>query len=75
VAFAIAPPHAVLVKMNQIGSLTETFQVIDRARHAEFRADITARYRETEDDFLADLAVAPAQTGSITRSEGLAKQV
>jgi enolase len=69
--------NAVLVKMNQIGTLTETFQVIDRARNAGFRAVISARSGETEDDFLADLAVASGagqiKIGSITRSERLAK--
>jgi enolase len=69
--------NAVLVKMNQIGTLTETFQVIDRARAAGFRAVISARSGETEDDFLAVLAVASGagqiKVGSITRSERLAK--
>jgi enolase len=69
--------NAVLVKMNQIGTLTETFQVIDRAREAGFRAVISARSGETEDDFLADLAVASGagqiKVGSITRSERLSK--
>lgn len=69
--------NAVLVKMNQIGTLTETFQVIDRAREAGFGAVISARSGETEDSFLADLAVASGageiKIGSITRSERLAK--
>lgn len=69
--------NAVLVKMNQIGTLTETFDVIDRAREAGFRAVISARSGETEDNFLADLAVASGagqiKIGSITRSERLAK--
>lgn len=69
--------NAVLVKMNQIGTLTETFRVIDRAREAGFRAVISARSGETEDDFLADLAVASGagqiKVGSITRSERLSK--
>ncbi len=69
--------NAVLVKMNQIGTLTETFQVIDRAREAAFRAVISARSGETEDSFLADLAVASGagqiKVGSVTRSERLAK--
>jgi enolase len=69
--------NAVLVKMNQIGTLTETFQVIDRARETGFRAVISARSGETEDDFLADLAVASGagqiKIGSVTRSERLAK--
>ena len=69
--------NAVLVKMNQIGTLTETFEVIDRARAAGYRAVISARSGETEDSFLADLAVASGagqiKIGSITRSERLAK--
>jgi enolase len=69
--------NSVLVKMNQIGTLTETFRVIDRARDAGFSAVISARSGETEDDFLADLATASGagqiKVGSITRSERLAK--
>ncbi len=69
--------NAVLVKMNQIGTLTETFAVIDRAREAGYGAVISARSGETEDAFLADLAVASGagriKIGSVTRSERLAK--
>jgi len=69
--------HAVLVKMNQIGTLTETFAVVDQARAAGYGAVISARSGETEDSFLADLAVASGagqiKVGSITRSERLAK--
>lgn len=69
--------NAVLVKMNQIGTLEETFAVIDRARAAGFRAVISARSGETEDSFLADLAAGSGagqiKVGSITRSERLAK--
>lgn len=69
--------NAVLVKMNQIGTLTQTFAVIDRAREAGYSAVISARSGETEDSFLADLAVASGagqiKVGSITRSERLAK--
>ena len=69
--------NAVLVKMNQIGTLTETFEVIDLARAANWRAVISARSGETEDSFLADLAIASGagqiKVGSITRSERLAK--
>jgi enolase len=69
--------NAVLVKMNQIGTLTETFEVIDLARNAGWNAVISARSGETEDSFLADLAVASGagqiKVGSITRSERLAK--
>lgn len=69
--------NSVLVKMNQIGTLTETFRVIDRARESGYTAVISARSGETEDDFLADLAIASGagqiKVGSITRSERLAK--
>lgn len=69
--------NAVLVKMNQIGTLTETFAVIEMARKASWTAVISARSGETEDSFLADLAVASGagqiKIGSITRSERLAK--
>jgi enolase len=69
--------NAVLVKMNQIGTLTETFEVLDLAADAGWRAVVSARSGETEDSFLADLAVASGagqiKVGSITRSERLAK--
>ena len=69
--------NAVLVKMNQIGTLTETFEVIDLARQEGYLAVISARSGETEDSFLADLAVASGmgqiKVGSVTRSERLAK--
>lgn len=69
--------NAVLVKMNQIGTLTETFAVVDAAREAGWRAVVSARSGETEDAFLADLAIASGmgqlKVGSITRSERLAK--
>ena len=69
--------NAVLVMMNQIGTLTETFGVIDRAREAGYGAVISARSGETDESFLADLAVASGtgqiKIGSITRSERLAK--
>jgi enolase len=76
-AIAERAANAVLVKMNQIGTLTETFEVVDLARAAGWRAVISARSGETEDSFLADLAVATGagqiKVGSITRSERLAK--
>jgi enolase len=69
--------NAVLVKMNQIGTLTETLQVVDLAREHHYRTVISARSGETEDDSLADLAVATGagqiKVGAITRSERLAK--
>lgn len=69
--------NAVLVKMNQIGTLSETFRVLRIARASGFRAVVSARSGETEDSFLADLAVASGagqiKVGSVTRSERLAK--
>jgi len=74
---ACGAANAILVKMNQIGTLTETFEVIDRARSAGYRAVISARSGETEDDFLADLAVASGagqiKIGSVRTSERMAK--
>ena len=69
--------NAVLVKMNQIGTLTETFEVCDMAKFGFYAAVVSARSGETEDSFLADLATATGagqiKIGSITRSERLAK--
>lgn len=69
--------NAVLVKMNQIGTLTETFEVLSMARRAGWQAIVSARSGETEDSFLADLACASGagqiKVGSVTRSERLAK--
>lgn len=76
-AVAAKAANAVLVKMNQIGTLTETFAVVDAARRAGWRAVVSARSGETEDAFLADLAIAcgmaQLKVGSVTRSERLAK--
>ncbi|HEU0119800.1 MAG TPA: phosphopyruvate hydratase [Bryobacteraceae bacterium] len=69
--------NAVLVKMNQIGTLTETFEVCRLAKENGYAAVVSARSGETEDSFLADLAAATGagqiKIGSITRSERLAK--
>lgn len=69
--------NAVLIKMNQVGTLTETLEAVRTARSGGFRTVVSARSGETEDAFMADLAVAvgPGQikVGSITRSERLAK--
>jgi enolase len=69
--------NAVLVKVNQIGTLTETREVVRLARQAGYRAVISARSGETEDSTLADLAVASGagqiKIGSVARSERLAK--
>jgi len=69
--------NAVLVKMNQIGTLTETLEVISLAQRHSYRTVVSARSGETEDDTMADLAVATGagqiKVGAITRSERLAK--
>jgi enolase len=69
--------NAVLVKMNQIGTLTETFEVCRLAHANGYAAVVSARSGETEDSFLADLASATGagqiKIGSITRGERLAK--
>jgi enolase len=69
--------NAVLVKVNQIGTLTEALEVVRLARQAGYRAVISARSGETEDSTLADLAVASGagqiKVGSVARGERLAK--
>jgi enolase len=69
--------NAVLVKMNQVGTLSETLDVVDLAHTKGYRTVVSARSGETEDDSLADLAVATGASqikiGAITRSERLAK--
>ena len=69
--------NAVLVKMNQIGTVTETIDVLERARAARYGTVVSARSGETEDSFLADLAVGTAagqiKIGSLAQSERLAK--
>ncbi len=69
--------NAVLVKINQIGTLTEAIEVATVARRKGYQPVISARSGETEDDFIADLAVATGapliKIGAITRSERLAK--
>ena len=69
--------NSVLVKVNQIGTLTETIETMALGRQAGFSLVVSARSGETEDSTLADLAVAAAgeqiKIGSIVRSERLAK--
>ncbi|HEV3144984.1 MAG TPA: phosphopyruvate hydratase [Gemmataceae bacterium] len=69
--------NSILVKVNQIGSLTESLEVLQIAREAGYRPVISARSGETEDSTIADLAVATAagqiKIGSVARSERLAK--
>ena len=69
--------NSILIKINQIGTLTETFAAIEMAKCAGYTAVISHRSGETEDTFIADLAVASnalqIKTGSLSRSDRLAK--
>ena len=69
--------NSILIKFNQIGSLTETFDAIQMAHDAGYKATISHRSGETEDTTIADLAVATAagqiKTGSLCRSDRVAK--
>ena len=69
--------NSILIKVNQIGTLTETLDVIELARKNNFSTIISHRSGDTEDTFIADLAVATQssqiKTGSLARSERVAK--
>ena len=69
--------NSILIKVNQIGTLTETLEAIDLAKKAGFTSVISHRSGETEDTTIADLAVATRsgqiKTGSLSRSERIAK--
>ena len=69
--------NAILVKVNQIGTLTEALDAVEMAQHAGYRAVISHRSGETEDPFIADLAVAAGagqiKTGAPCRSDRNAK--
>jgi enolase len=69
--------NAILIKLNQIGTLSETLETVETAHHAGFRTVISHRSGETEDATIADLAVATncgqIKTGSLSRSDRLAK--
>ena len=69
--------NAILVKVNQIGTLTETLEAVETAQRAGFGSVISHRSGETEDSTIADLAVATnagqIKTGSLSRSDRLAK--
>ncbi|OJX81209.1 phosphopyruvate hydratase [Magnetospirillum sp. 64-120] len=69
--------NSILVKVNQIGSLTETLEAVDMAHKAGYTAVMSHRSGETEDSTIADLAVATncgqIKTGSLSRSDRLAK--
>ena len=69
--------NALLVKVNQIGTLTETFDAVDLAHRAGYRTMMSHRSGETEDTTIADIAVATnalqIKTGSMSRSDRIAK--
>jgi enolase len=69
--------NAILIKLNQIGTVSETLAAIELAKSAGYRVIVSHRSGETEDPFIADLAVATSvgqiKTGSACRSERIAK--
>ena len=69
--------NSILVKVNQIGTLTETLEAVETAHKASYTAVMSHRSGETEDATIADLAVATncgqIKTGSLSRSDRLAK--
>ena len=69
--------NAILIKVNQIGTLSETLEAVEIAHKAGYRAVMSHRSGETEDTTIADLAVATncgrIKTGSLSRSDRLAK--
>ena len=69
--------NSILIKVNQIGTLTETFEAVEMAKRAGYTAVISHRSGETEDSIIADIAVAlnalQIKTGSTSRSDRMAK--
>jgi len=69
--------NAILIKVNQIGTITETLDAIEMANRAGYRSIVSHRSGETEDSTIADLAVATnvgqIKTGSASRSDRIAK--
>ena len=69
--------NSILIKINQIGTLTETFAAIEMAKRAGYTAVISHRSGETEDSTIADIAVGTnagqIKTGSLSRSDRMAK--
>jgi enolase len=69
--------NSILIKVNQIGTLTETFEAVEMAKRASYTAIVSHRSGETEDSFIADLVVGletgQIKTGSMSRSDRLAK--
>lgn len=74
---ALGAANSVLIKVNQVGSITETLETMETARRAAYRCLVSHRSGETEDSFVADLAVATGagqiKSGAPARSERVAK--
>jgi len=69
--------NSILIKLNQIGTVTETIEAIDMAKKANYTAIVSHRSGETEDSFIADLVVAretgQIKTGSMSRTDRICK--
>ena len=69
--------NSILIKLNQIGTITETFEVVDLAQRNDYTSIISHRSGESEDTIIADIAVAlgtgQIKTGSASRSDRTAK--
>ncbi|MDY4027310.1 MAG: phosphopyruvate hydratase, partial [Enterococcus avium] len=69
--------NSILIKVNQIGTLTETFNAIEMAKEAGYTAVVSHRSGETEDSTISDIAVATnagqIKTGSLSRTDRIAK--
>jgi enolase len=74
---AMGACNSILIKVNQIGSLTETYEAVEMAKKAGYTAIISHRSGETEDSFIADLVVAletgQIKTGSMSRTDRICK--
>jgi len=74
---AMGACNSILIKVNQIGTLTETYEAVEMAKRAGYTAVMSHRSGETEDTFIADLAVAletgQIKTGSMSRTDRVAK--
>ncbi len=69
--------NSILIKVNQIGTVTETIEAIDMAKRANYTAVVSHRSGETEDSFIADLVVGretgQIKTGSMSRTDRICK--
>jgi enolase len=74
---ALGACNSILIKVNQIGTVTETYEAVEMAKRAGYTAVVSHRSGETEDTFIADLVVAletgQIKTGSMSRTDRVAK--